>query len=58
MTAAPLSAWTDARIEHAIALWRDGSSASQIAGEIGGGLSRNAVIGKLARLGLTGGGHA
>lgn len=35
------------------ALWADGLSASQIAAELGGGLSRNAVIGKVHRLGLS-----
>jgi len=34
-------------------LWADGLSASQIAGELGG-ITRNAVIGKVHRLGLSG----
>ena len=33
--------------------WADGLSASQIAGELGG-ITRNAVIGKVHRLGLSG----
>lgn len=33
-------------------LWADGLSASQIAYELGGGITRNAVIGKVHRLGL------
>jgi GcrA cell cycle regulator len=45
--------WTDARTETLAALWRDGLSAAQIAGELGG-ITRNAVIGKLHRLGLAG----
>jgi GcrA cell cycle regulator len=48
-----MDGWTDARVESAKQLWGEGLSASQIAGEIGGGLSRNAVIGKVHRLGLT-----
>jgi len=50
--------WTDERVELAKKLWQDGLSASQISKQIGGGLSRNAVIGKLYRLGLTGRGGA
>jgi GcrA cell cycle regulator len=44
--------WTDERIEMLKSLYSDGLSASEIADEIGGGLSRNAVIGKAHRLGL------
>lgn len=43
--------WTDERIEQLTALWRDGKSAGQIAKTLGG-VSRNAVIGKVHRLGL------
>lgn len=43
--------WTDARIERLTELWRDGMSAGQIA-KILGGVSRNAVIGKVHRLNL------
>ncbi len=46
--------WTDERVELLKKLWADGLSASQIAGEIGGGVTRNAVIGKVHRLGLSG----
>jgi GcrA cell cycle regulator len=46
--------WTDETIELLRALWRDGKSASQIAAMLGGGATRNAVIGKFHRLGLTG----
>lgn len=40
--------WTPARIERMKQLWADGKSASQIAAELGG-ITRNAVIGKLNR---------
>ncbi len=43
--------WTDERIDHLKKLCAEGKSASQIAGELGG-VTRNAVIGKLHRLGL------
>jgi GcrA cell cycle regulator len=43
--------WTDERIERLKAMWTEGSTASQIADELGG-VSRNAVIGKAHRLGL------
>lgn len=46
--------WTDERVEQAKKLFHEGLSFAQIAAEIGGGLSRNAVIGKLHRLGLKG----
>ena len=45
--------WDDNRIEQLKKLWSDGLSASQIAGELGG-VTRNAVIGKVHRLGLSG----
>jgi GcrA cell cycle regulator len=45
--------WDEARIERLKKLWSDGLSASQIAGELGG-VTRNAVIGKVHRLGLSG----
>ncbi|WP_066560358.1 GcrA family cell cycle regulator [Croceicoccus bisphenolivorans] len=43
--------WTDERIEKLTKMWESGSTASQIAEELGG-VSRNAVIGKAHRLGL------
>ncbi len=43
--------WTDERIERLKTMWTKGSTASQIAEELGG-VSRNAVIGKAHRLGL------
>jgi GcrA cell cycle regulator len=48
----PMS-WTEERVELLKKLWADGLSASQIAAELGG-ITRNAVIGKVHRLGLSG----
>ena len=45
--------WTDERVEQLKKLWNDGLSASQVAAELGG-ITRNAVIGKVHRLGLSG----
>ena len=45
--------WTDERVELLKRLWSEGLSASQIAGRLGG-VTRNAVIGKVHRLGLSG----
>lgn len=45
--------WTDERVDLLRRLWEDGLSASQIASQLGG-VSRNAVIGKVHRLGLGG----
>ncbi len=44
--------WTDDRVEILKTMWLDGKSASQIAKELGG-VTRNAVIGKVHRLGLS-----
>lgn len=46
--------WTDERVEVLSKLWLEGRSASQIAAELGYGVTRNAVIGKVHRLGLAG----
>ena len=46
--------WTDERVERLSTLWLEGRSASQIAADLGEGVSRNAVIGKVHRLGLSG----
>jgi GcrA cell cycle regulator len=46
--------WTDERVELLRQLWLDGKSASQISAELGVGITRNAVIGKVHRLGLSG----
>src|SRR5947199_3975543 len=48
-----MQTWTDERVEKLKKLWADGLSASQIAGELGG-VTRNAVIGKVHRLNLSG----
>ena len=45
--------WTDDRVEQLKKLWESGLSASQIAAELGN-ITRNAVIGKVHRLGLSG----
>jgi GcrA cell cycle regulator len=46
--------WTEERIALLQKLWLDGMSASRIATELADGLTRNAVIGKVYRLGLSG----
>jgi GcrA cell cycle regulator len=45
--------WTDERVELLKKLWGEGLSASQIAAQLGG-VTRNAVIGKVHRLSLSG----
>jgi GcrA cell cycle regulator len=44
--------WTDERVKTLERMWTEGASASQIAKELGG-VTRNAVIGKVHRLGLS-----
>ena len=44
--------WTPERVEILKKMWSEGQSASQVAGELGG-VTRNAVIGKVHRLGLS-----
>ncbi|MEM6588664.1 MAG: GcrA family cell cycle regulator [Pseudomonadota bacterium] len=44
--------WTEERVEKLKKMWVEGQSASQIAKELGG-VTRNAVIGKVHRLGLS-----
>lgn len=46
-------AWTEERIALLTKYWQEGRSASQIAEALGEGLTRNAVIGKAHRLGLS-----
>ena len=46
--------WTNERIELLQKLWLEGWSASRIAVELANGITRNAVIGKVFRLGLSG----
>ncbi|MDE2018174.1 MAG: GcrA cell cycle regulator, partial [Hyphomicrobiales bacterium] len=45
--------WTKERVETLDKLWQEGRTASQIAAELGHGVTRNAVIGKVHRLGLS-----
>ena len=49
-TKPPVYAWPQAAIDTMIRLYVKGDSASQIAKQLGSGLTRNAVIGKLNRL--------
>jgi hypothetical protein len=49
------SSWTNERIERLKQLWAEGYSASQIATDLGGNITRNAVIGKACRIGLRAG---
>jgi GcrA cell cycle regulator len=51
------AAWSDDRVSTLSRLWADGLSATQIARQLGG-VTRNAVIGKAHRLGLSRGGAA
>lgn len=46
--------WSDERVELLKTLWTSGKTAAQIATELGDGLTRNAIIGKAHRLGLSG----
>jgi GcrA cell cycle regulator len=46
--------WSDERVELLKEIWGAGKTAAQIAQELGDGLTRNAVIGKAHRLGLSG----
>ncbi len=46
--------WTEERVELLRKLWLEGLSASRIAAELAGGVTRNAVIGKVHRLGMSG----
>ena len=48
------ASWTEDRVGALKKLWLEGQSASQIAKALGGGVTRNAVIGKVHRLGLSG----
>lgn len=50
--------WTDERKAVAAKLYREGWSCSQIAKQLGGGISRNAVIGAIYRMGMSGEGRA
>ncbi len=46
--------WDEPRTELLTRLWLSGATARKIAERLGGGITRNAVIGKAHRLGLTG----
>lgn len=46
--------WTEDRVEQLKKMWAEGLSASQIAAKLAGGVTRNAVIGKVHRMGLSG----
>ena len=46
--------WDKPRMEVLTRLWLAGETARMIAEKLGGGVTRNAVIGKAHRLGLTG----
>lgn len=48
-----MSFWTKERVEKAIKLWNEGYSASCVAETLGGGVTRNAVIGKMNRMRIT-----
>lgn len=50
--------WTDAQVSRLKELWPKGYSASQIAADLGAGITRSAVIGKIHRLNLGGKGGA
>lgn len=45
--------WTDERVSLLRKLWGEGRTAAEIAKELGGGVTRNAVIGKAHRLKLS-----
>jgi len=45
--------WTEAKVKRLSKLWEKNISAREIAEKLGDGISRNAVIGKANRLGLT-----
>lgn len=47
------SAWTKDRIERLAALWKEGKTAEQVARDLGDGISRSAVLGKVYRMGLS-----
>ena len=49
-----MSYWTNERVATLTRRWEEGASCSQIALELGDGVTRNAIIGKVHRLGLAG----
>ena len=48
----PAAGWNEAQVERLIALWGAGLSTAKIAAALGPAFTRNAVVGKLFRLGL------
>ena len=54
MTTSHAEGWSEHRTETLKRLWLDGLSASQVAMTLGGGVTRNAVLGKVHRLGIVG----
>jgi GcrA cell cycle regulator len=48
----PRPLWTPERVERLLVLWKTRLSSARIAAELGPGFTRNAVVGKLFRLGL------
>jgi GcrA cell cycle regulator len=50
--ASPNFSWTDECVAVLRQLWKEGQSGTQIANQLGGDVTRNAVIGKVHRLGL------
>lgn len=47
------SPWTNSRIDLLRVLWANGENCKEIAKQLGGGISKNSVIGKARRLGLS-----
>lgn len=48
-----MTAWTAARIARLKALWKEGRTAAAISLDLGAGISRSAVLGKVHRMGLS-----
>lgn len=48
----PMAEWTPEIQDKVAALWKEGKSATEIATELGGEISRNAVLGRIYRMGL------
>lgn len=49
------ASWTGDRVDRLRTLWLEGRSAAQIASDLGQGVTRSAVLGKIYRLGLSDG---
>ena len=49
------SVWNDDRIGRLKTLWSEGQSAAQVSRDLGHGITRSAVLGKVHRLGLSAG---